>query len=465
MTKRDTDLPPCEKLLPALAGVPHVHYLRRWGGSPWDLIVGFPEEKIRGRPSVREVRRTIARRQSTLPKQDTAALDLPAFTSGWLGYVAYEYARQIDPTLAMDLDDFANDIYLGYYHGCLATHTPSGKTYCFASEQEQAEGIEATFCLLYETFLSRDVEIYEEAAFAATCSPAPLSTAADFERGVTAVREAILAGDLFQANLTRSIELHSPAFDQGAAIRFAERLFARTDAPFAGLLQYIGTTIVSASPERFFRVEHCAQGLRAVAEPIKGTRPRSSDPAEDARLAAELLASEKDRAENVMIADLVRNDLSRVCTDESIAVERLCELRSFASVHHLVTTVSGVLRPGLSALDALLAQFPCGSITGAPKAAAMDLIARLEQRRRGVYCGAIGFVDDRGHADFSVAIRTASLRYGSRFGDGADDRDLPPGAASLRYGVGGGITTLSDPAGEYRETEHKAADLLRALRP
>ncbi len=155
-----------------------------------------------------------------------------------------------------------------------------------------------------------------------------------------------------------------------------------------------------------------------------------------------------------MIADLVRNDLSRVCTDESVIVERLCELRSFASVHHLVTTVTGVLKPGLTAVDALLAQFPCGSITGAPKAAAMDLIARLEQRTRGVYCGAIGFIDDRGHADFSVAIRTATYTY-------TDDE---PGA-TLRYGVGGGITTLSDPTEEYVETEDKAADFLRALRP
>lgn len=462
MTRRSTNLPTCEKLLPAFAGVPHTHHLRRWGGSDWDVIVGFPEETIRGRPSVGELRRALAR-MGAIARVDPE-LDLPPFTSGWLGYVGYEYAKQIDPSLAMELDDFADDIYLGYYHGCLATHTPSGKTYCFATSEEHAEALEATFRMLYVQHLSRDVEPLAEAPFTTTHATTALSTAASFERGVTEVREAILAGDVFQANLTRCIELHSPAFNQGAAICFAGRLFAKTDAPFAALLQFMGTTIVSASPERFFCVEVGSQGLRVVAEPIKGTRPRSADAAEDARLAAELLASEKDRAENVMIADLVRNDLSRVCLDESITVERLCELRSFASVHHLVTTVSGVLRPGLTAVDALLAQFPCGSITGAPKAAAMDLISRLEQRQRGVYCGSIGFFDDRGHADFSVAIRTAAVSFGLGIEDHGGDA-IAKGAGVLRYGVGGGITTLSDPAEEFRETEHKAADLRGALRP
>ena len=377
MAKFPTKLPPCDHLLPALAGVPHTHYLRRWGGSAWDVLVGFPEETIRGRPSVAELRRALARVGFSANVDRDA--ESPPFVSGWLGYVAYEYAKQIDRTLAMELDDFSDDIFLDYYCGCLATHTPSGKTYCFATSHERAEGLEAAFRMLYEMHLKKAVELDPEAHFAEVVPAAPLATRDAFEGGVAEVREAILAGDLFQANLTRRITLHSPAFDRGAAVRFAERLFAKTDAPFGSVLQYMGTTIVSASPERFFHVEPHPEGLRVVAEPIKGTRPRSADPATDAALATELLASEKDRAENVMIADLVRNDLSRVCTDESITVERLCELRSFASVHHLVTTVSGVLRPGLTAVDALLAQFPCGSITGAPKAAAMDLIARLEQ--------------------------------------------------------------------------------------
>lgn len=281
-----------------------------------------------------------------------------------------------------------------------------------------------------------------------TSSQSPAAYAAQVQH----IRDRILAGDLFQANLSREITVELPGATRADVLGFAERLLDQTQAPFGAIVQTPTQTIISASPERFFKVERLADGrLKVIAEPIKGTRPRDPDPVVDQRNADELLASEKDRAENVMIADLVRNDLSKVCTDGSITVERLCELRSFATVHHLVTTVSGILKPGLTAADAFDAQFPCGSITGAPKAAAMDLIAELEQRDRGIYCGAIGYIADDGSADFSVAIRTATVDYHE-------------GGATLRYGVGGGITALSDPAQEYRETEDKAQDFLRALR-
>ena len=264
------------------------------------------------------------------------------------------------------------------------------------------------------------------------------------------IRQRVLAGDLFQANLSREITVELPGATRADVTGFAERLLLHERPAFGAIIQLPEQTIISASPERFFRAEPMPEGIKITAEPIKGTRPRHPDPVEDARLAAELLASEKDRAENVMIADLVRNDLSKVCTDGSVRVERLCELRSFPQVHHLVTTVSGVLRPGVSIEEAFWAQFPCGSITGAPKLAAMDLIAELEQRERGIYCGAIGYIDDRGHADFSVAIRTATVDYHD-------------GGATMRFGVGGGVTTLSDPAAEYAETVDKARVFLEAL--
>ena len=278
--------------------------------------------------------------------------------------------------------------------------------------------------------------------------------ASEYAAQVAHIRERILAGDLFQANLSRELTVEWPGATRADVAGFAERLLTQTNAPFGAILHDgPNRTIVSASPERFFRVERLGDGrLKVIAEPIKGTRPRHADPVVDRAAAEELLGSEKDRAENVMIADLVRNDLSLVCEDESITVERLCELRSFATVHHLVTTVTGILRPGRTALDALRAQFPCGSITGAPKLAAMDLISELEQRERGIYCGAIGYVAADGSADFSVAIRTATVDYHA-------------GGATIRYGVGGGVTALSDPGEEYRETEDKAADFLRALRP
>lgn len=274
---------------------------------------------------------------------------------------------------------------------------------------------------------------------------------------ITQVRHIIsriLAGDLYQANLSRELTVEWPNATRADIAGFADRLLSQTQAPFGVIIHESPTrTIISASPERFFKVDRMTDGrLKVTAEPIKGTRPRHADPALDRTAAAELLASEKDRAENIMIADLVRNDLSLVCEDYSITVERRCELRSFANVHHLVTTVTGILKPGLTALDALRAQFPCGSITGAPKLAAMDLISELEQRDRGIYCGAIGYINPDGSADFSVAIRTVTVDYHA-------------GGATLRYGVGGGITALSDPEAEWQETEDKAADFLRALRP
>ena len=294
----------------------------------------------------------------------------------------------------------------------------------------------------------------DPAARATFLSPVGLKrlsrSATHYTTQVQHLRHRILAGDLFQANLSREITVDLPGATRADVTGFAERLFARERPAFGAIIQHPGQTIISASPERFFRAEPTPAGTKITAEPIKGTRPRSTDPTEDARLAAELQASEKDRAENVMIADLVRNDLSKVCTDDSVHVERLCELRSFPKVHHLVTTVTGILRPGVTIEDAFWAQFPCGSITGAPKLAAMDLIAELEQRDRGIYCGAIGYITDDGYADFSVAIRTATVDYHA---DGA----------TMRFGVGGGVTALSDPEAEYQETVDKARVFLDAL--
>ena len=182
-----------------------------------------------------------------------------------------------------------------------------------------------------------------------TSSQSPAAYAAQVQH----IRDRILAGDLFQANLSREITVELPGATRADVLGFAERLLDQTQAPFGAIVQTPTQTIISASPERFFKVERFADGrLKVIAEPIKGTRPRDPDPVVDQRNADELLASEKDRAENVMIADLVRNDLSKVCTDGSITVERLCELRSFATVHHLVTTVSGILKHGLTAADA-----------------------------------------------------------------------------------------------------------------
>jgi para-aminobenzoate synthetase component 1 len=267
-------------------------------------------------------------------------------------------------------------------------------------------------------------------------------TRAAYETAVQRVIDYILAGDIFQANLSQRFQAPMPADLSGFDLY--RRLRAINPAPFAAMIKSEDVHIVSASPERFLtlrdgRVETC---------PIKGTRPRGATPEADRAFAAALLASDKDRAENVMIVDLLRNDLSRVCRDGTVEVPRLCELESFATVFHLVSTVTGILRPGLSAVDLLRACFPGGSITGAPKIRAMEIIAELEPTRRGPYCGSIGYVGFDGAMDSSIAIRTYAIKDGI-----------------VAFQAGGGIVADSRPADEYDETLAKARALIAALSP
>jgi anthranilate synthase component 1 len=210
-----------------------------------------------------------------------------------------------------------------------------------------------------------------------------------------------------------------------------------------GLIRIGEVSLLSASPERFLDVE--PEGL-VRTRPIKGTRARGATPDADARLAAELLASEKERAENLMIVDLMRNDLSRVCEVGSIAVTRLLAVESYAHVHQLVSTVEGRLRSGYDAIDAIGACFPAGSMTGAPKLRATELLDELEQRPRGIYAGTFGYLGFDGRADLAMTIRSIVL----------DERGATVGA-------GGGITALSDPEEELAEARLKAAALLAAL--
>jgi len=259
-----------------------------------------------------------------------------------------------------------------------------------------------------------------------------------FEAAVDQLRDLIRAGDLFQANLTRRI-----SFPTGlSGPEMYRRLVAESPAPHGACLDCGEVQIASISPELFLSV----RGSAVCTQPIKGTRPRGMDPEEDRRLERELAESGKDHAENVMIVDLLRNDLSRVCLPGSIAVPRLAELESHPTVHHLVSTVVGKLAPGMGVIDLLRASFPGGSISGAPKIRAMEVLRGLEPVRRSVYTGALGIIGFQGDMELSVAIRTAVIRDGW-----------------AHYGTGGGITLQSDPAAEWEETIDKAAAFLRAL--
>jgi para-aminobenzoate synthetase component 1 len=253
------------------------------------------------------------------------------------------------------------------------------------------------------------------------------------------VREYIFAGDIFQTNVSQRFEapLVEPPWD------LYRRLRTQNAAPFAAYLDFPEAHILSASPERFLRVDPDGH---VETRPIKGTRPRGIGPEHDAALGRALTESVKDRSENLMIVDLIRNDLSRVCSPGSVRVQELFALEHFATVHHLVSTVVGQLRPGADALDLLRAAFPGGSITGAPKVRAMEIIAELEPSARGVYCGAIGYLSLSGALDTSIPIRTAVAQDGRVY-----------------LSAGGGIVADSDAEQEYRETLDKARGMIDAL--
>jgi para-aminobenzoate synthetase component 1 len=252
--------------------------------------------------------------------------------------------------------------------------------------------------------------------------------------------DAVLAGDVFQVNLAQRFAV-ATAVDPVALHAVARRL---NPAPFAACFEVApgGPHLVSMSPERFLQVR---QGVVRM-HPIKGTRRVISSPEADFYAGADLTASDKDRAENVMIVDLVRNDLARVCRTESVRVEALCRLERYRYVQHLVSVVAGRLRPGLSALDAVVAAMPGGSVTGAPKHRACQVISEQEAASRGAYCGCLGYLGLDGSADFNLLIRT-----------------FVTGEGMTSFSAGGGITASSDPAEEYAESLHKAEGMLRVL--
>lgn len=273
-------------------------------------------------------------------------------------------------------------------------------------------------------------------------APVPAMGRRAYGHAIRRVLEYIAAGDCYQVNLTFPMRSR---LESGTALGLYGAL-RRTGAVGHGAFVDlgIGPVVVSRSPELFFRLE---SGGRIVARPMKGTRPRDADPGRDAALKAELLASAKDRAENLMIVDLLRNDISRLARVGSVKVPALYAVESYATVHQMTSTVEGMLEgaPGLPGLMAAL--FPCGSITGAPKIRAMEIIREVERGARGVYCGAVGWFAPDGRADFSVAIRTLSVT-----------------GQEIVMNVGGGVVHDSTPQGEWEEALWKARFVKAAVR-
>lgn len=371
----------------------------------------------------------------SLGPRGEAAPALP-FTGGAIGYFSYDLARRFErlPQLA-EADIRLPEMAVGLYDWALVVDHEEQRSWLVGAGRDR-----------------RTEAVWEELVRAAASGAGRRPSApfqilspvvsnfdrAAYRRAFDRIEAHIRDGDCYQVNLAQRFE----ARVCGDPWHAYSSLRATNPAPFSAFLAYPFGAVLSSSPERFLRV----RGDRVETKPIKGTRPRAPDPQRDGALAAELAASSKDRAENVMIVDLLRNDLGKSCIAGSVGVDVLFEIESFASVHHLVSSVSGRLAPECGAVDLLRGCFPGGSITGAPKLRAMQIIEALEPQRRSVYCGAIGYIGFDGNMDTNIAIRT-----------------LVQAGDSIYAWAGGGIVADSEEGAEYQESLDKAAALLAIL--
>ena len=377
------------------------------------------------------------------------------FASGLAGTLAYDFKNYFERYPARAEREWPHpDLVLGFYDVVFGWRRNTGEAWAVGTgfdgvtvdETRATARLEAAWASLEAAFGA----VPEGAAAAlvrpdernwAALTPIAASgfTRAEYLRAVERAKEHIAAGDIYQVNLSQRFWVE-PAPPPAALYR---RLRSVAPAPF---LAYValpgGDGIASSSPERFFSI----RGNRIESWPIKGTRPRGPSPEEDAAMAKALWSSEKDRAENVMIVDLVRNDFGRVCQVGSVRVPALWQVETHSNVHHLVSRVVGDLRDDAAPVEILRALFPGGSITGAPKIRAVEIIEELEPVRRGVYTGAIGYWDASGDADWNIAIRTITV-----------------GGGKASFHAGGAVVADSTPDGEYEETLVKASGMMRAL--
>ncbi|MFO0910240.1 MAG: aminodeoxychorismate synthase component I [Isosphaeraceae bacterium] len=372
-----------------------------------------------------------------------SATEASPFPGGLIGFFGYDLAPSIERLPRRAVRDCGiPDVRLGLYDTAVVVDHDRGTVDLWAHD------------LLGEGASTTEARLHDWARELGRASPTAIRRSrlgpitsnfseVDYLDAVRRTLEYIAAGDIFQANLSQRFS----AVGEVDALDLYLRLKEISPAPFGAFLRWTGgdgveRAVVSASPEWFYQTE----GDRIVTRPIKGTRPRGATPEADRRLAVELASSPKDRAELTMIVDLERNDLGRICRFGTIRVTDALTVESFAQVHHLVATIEGRLRPEVGAADIVRAVFPGGSITGAPKIRAMQIIDELEPTRRNLYTGAIGFLGLGGSSMFNIAIRTLLIE-GPR----------------VSYQVGGGIVADSDPLAEYHETLHKGRGLRQVL--
>jgi len=408
----------------------------------YDIMFAFPSDALQLKPDGRVLLDGIETDatdflhqlnrlwQQAARHHQTTDNDLP-FTGGWFLYLSYELAQQIEPRLRLPLTGSPLPV-------AVATRIPAAIINDYATQQ--------TILVAETTELLAELElIYETRPIAKFTSDIPvIDMQADPEQAyldqVARVKEYIVEGDVFQVNLSRAWQGQRPAGISPADVYAS--LCQTNPAPFAGLANFPQGSIISSSPERLLRVK----AGWAETRPIAGTRPRSASQQSDVALKKELLGHPKERAEHIMLIDLERNDLGRVCKPGSVEVNEMMVLESYAHVHHIVSNVRGELRDDVTPGEAIRAVFPGGTITGCPKERCMAIIAELEQTARGAYTGSMGYLNHNGDMDLNILIRTITM-----------DKD----SISLRAGAGLVADSIADK--ELEETCHKARGMLLAL--
>lgn len=361
------------------------------------------------------------------------------FRGGLLGFWGYEFSKLLEripsrarTELSHELDDVPL-ARLGLYDWAVIQDHERQEAWLIATSRRRRQMLS----LLTATRVTAPTK-----PFRLTAPFSPTWTPLEYQQAFNAVHDYIRSGDCYQINLTQRFS----AACQGDSWAAYCRLRSATPAPFSAYMRWHRDgeeqAILSVSPERFIKLK----GRVVTTQPIKGTRPRGTTPEEDAHNAAELMHSAKDRAENVMIVDLLRNDIGQVCTSGSVRVPYLAQCVAYENVHHLVSTVTGIMTDQHNAFDLFQACFPGGSITGAPKIRALEIIEQLEVCQRSIYCGSIGYIDTRGHMDTSIAIRTALRHEGV-----------------IHLWGGGGIVDDSIASSEYTESMTKIRHLMKAL--
>ena len=378
---------------------------------------------------------------------DSPSAGIP-FVGGAVGYFSYDLCHFIERLPSTMVDDLnLPECYLAFYDTVAAFDHISGRACLIATgfpeleEEKRAKRAQEKLSEMKGRLFGGRPDGGEKPPEPAARPDMVLRSnfsREEYLQAVAAAREYICAGDIFQVNLSQRFEADLPV----SPYQLYRQLRQINPAPFANYFNFDGVSVVGASPERFLRVS----GDRVQTRPIKGTRPRGQTAAEDEALARELLSSGKDRAENIMIVDLERNDIGRVCRYGTVRVTELAVLETFPTVFHLTSTVEGRLRPGKGRIDLLKATFPGGSITGAPKVRAMEIIDEMEPTRRSVYTGSLGYLSFSQEMDLDIVIRTFIIKDGRAY-----------------FQVGGGIVYDSEPEAEYEETLDKARALIQAL--